>query len=503
MLSALSLVLAFNERDQLELVRAFSAGFQDLQQEDYFVNQLRKTFGDAPGENVFCSFDVAQLRFVQECELCDLTAQEYPTVTSGGALEALLENGAKQKFSVRVHSIDLDDTSLAAQAEDVIRATVSQVVRHYLPNINKVDVDLTEMRDATDSSPADEDFDFIVDLPPLETLDSSLFFLCPFAPNKQGLLFNGTLEKSLQNSATPGTVLLADALNEIQVVTKSTKNVYAVKNTQHYRALADEIARVGKEKAPNAYQLDGYDDILPNLENGAVFADFFRLWKLQRAHPELHLYEVDDELRGRHFFRPPLIYVPGKVRTDEERGNAALARAIGAATGELLRGSWDEAGYPFWTLQKAYSVENGEKTSRESLKTYAEQTKENFGAPARVEESAPYWPDLDAAEGALARVLGSGVLAVALGPGALAARSPASFDASWTVSEQFEDWVLQGIVLCLSRKAGRFVQIQKKPVDNSGARGLAGALVESGADIGLGMEARVCAAVVGAGEAGK
>lgn len=30
MFSALSVVLAFNERDQLELVRAFSAGLQEL-----------------------------------------------------------------------------------------------------------------------------------------------------------------------------------------------------------------------------------------------------------------------------------------------------------------------------------------------------------------------------------------------------------------------------------------------------------------------------------------
>ena len=126
MLSALSAVLAFNERDQLELVRAFSAGLQELQQEDFFVNRLRSTFGDTPDANVHCSFDLAQLRFVQECELCDLTAQEYPTVTTGGSLEALLNRGANQELSVRVHAGEFDDTSLATEAEDILRAMVNR-----------------------------------------------------------------------------------------------------------------------------------------------------------------------------------------------------------------------------------------------------------------------------------------------------------------------------------------------------------------------------------------
>lgn len=59
------------------------------------------------------------------------------------------------------------------------------------------------------------------------------------------------------------------------------------------------------------------------------------------------------------------------------------------------------------------------------------------------------------------------------------------------------------MALCLSRKVGRFVSVQKRLVENSGARGLAGALASSGADVGVGMEARVCAAVSGAGESGK
>lgn len=369
---------------------------------------------------------------MQACELCDLTAQEYPTVTPGGALEALLKNGASQRFSVRVHAGEFDDTSFAAESEDIMRAMVARVVRHYLPNISSVGVELTETRDTAGSSLNDEDFDFIVDLPPLEALDSSLFYLCPFVPNKQGLLVNGTW---LGTQKTP--IRLETALDR---VLQRRKNIYAVQNTQHHRALADEIARLGK--ALSAYPLDGYDDILTALDKGAVFADFFRLWKLQRANPELSLYEVDDELRGRHLFRPPLVYVPGKLRTDQERGNAALASAIGAATGELLRGGWDGARYPFWTLQKAYFYDNDKKTPRTPLATYAEQTKQNFGSPAQTESTAAYWPDMNTAEGALARVLGSGVLTVALGPGALAAGEPASFDAAWTVSENFEDWVL-------------------------------------------------------------
>lgn len=207
----------------------------------------------------------------------------------------------------------------------------------------------------------------------------------------------------------------------------------------------------------SAYPLDGYDDILTALDKGAVFADFFKLWRLQRAHPELRLYEVDDEVRGRYLFRPPLVYVPGRVENETERGNAALARALGSATDELLRGGWDEAGYPFWALQKAYFYAGSAKTPRNAFRTYSEQTELSFGAPAQAETAAAYWPDLDEADGTLARVLGSGVLTVALGPGALATRSPAAFDLAWSDPEGFEDWVLQGVLLCLSRKAGRLV----------------------------------------------
>ena len=247
------------------------------------------------------------------------------------------------------------------------------------------------------------------------------------------------------------------------------------------------------------YPIGGYDEIPAKLDDGAVFADFFRLWKLQRALPDLHLYEVDDEIRNRYLFRPPLIYVPaGPAETD--RGNGALARAFGAATEELLRGNWDASGYPFWTLGKSYFYEGTDKKQRDPLlRTYAEQTKLSFGEAAQAEAGESRWPDLDHAEGVLARVLGSGVLTVALGPNALASRSQAIADAAWAVSDEFEDWVLRGAALCLSKRAGRFIQVQTSATDAAGARGLARALSSSFIDMGIGMEARVCAAAVGAG----
>ena len=300
-------------------------------------------------------------------------------MTPGGALDALLANGKNQKFSVHVHAKDLDDTSLAAEAEDVLREMVARVVRHYVPSVEEVDVDLSETLDSASSSPSDADFDFVIDAPPLETLDPSLYFLCPFVPNKQGVLVKGNLFEGVKRNCgtDPNKLCLSDAL---QMVKDSGKKFYAVKKTQHYQALTKEN-KIGVA----IYPIGGYDEIPAKLDDGAVFADFFRLWKLQRALPDLHLYEIDDEIRNRYLFRPPLVYVPaGPAETD--RGNGALARAFGAATEELLRGNWDASGYPFWTLGKSYFYEGTDKKQRDPLlRTYAEQTKLSFGEAAQAE----------------------------------------------------------------------------------------------------------------------